>query len=80
MSNENGKSLKVRVLHSYYGCDTGCCGHVLEVGEEEESEFDFIHFDNIEEAKKWAMETLADEFPECADSVDWSTFEIIGGC
>lgn len=23
--------MKVIVYHSYYGCDTGCCGHIVEI-------------------------------------------------
>lgn len=37
--------MKIRVLHAYYGCDTGCCGHILEIdGEEDRSSFTFSHF------------------------------------
>lgn len=32
---------KVIVYHSYYGCETGCCGHTVEIGNE--SRFDFSH-------------------------------------
>lgn len=30
----NSKRLRVRVFHEGYGCDTGCCGHTIEVLEE----------------------------------------------
>jgi hypothetical protein len=33
--------MKVVVYHGYYGCDTGCCGHVVTVdGKHEKFEFD----------------------------------------
>lgn len=34
---------KVIVYHTGYGCDTGCCGHVVEVDGEEVGSFDFGH-------------------------------------
>ena len=34
---------KVVVLHMGYGCDTGCCGHVVEVDGEQVGGFDFGH-------------------------------------
>lgn len=36
--------LRVIVTHRGYGCDTGCCGHAVEVnGEELHRSFDFSH-------------------------------------
>lgn len=32
--------MRVVVYHSYYGCDTGCCGHVVAVGDKEKFYFD----------------------------------------
>lgn len=34
--------MKVIVFHSYYGCDTGCCGHVVQL-EDGREEFFFDH-------------------------------------
>jgi hypothetical protein len=34
--------MKIRVLHKDYGCETGCCGHVIEV-DGEEQDFYFTH-------------------------------------
>jgi hypothetical protein len=35
------------VVHAYYGCDTGCCGHAVEtydrLGRKLERTFDFSH-------------------------------------
>lgn len=78
--------MKVRVYHRAYGCETGCCGHVVEVkkdGGEWEGVGDF-NFDHPygEEPKKWAAElarqTLADEFGEnhCADLM-WEECEVL---
>lgn len=39
---------KIKILHSYYGCDTGCCGHIIEVdGEADHGSFTFHHFDEL---------------------------------
>jgi len=34
---------KYIVYHSYYGCDSGCCGHVVESDDEKQSRFSFVH-------------------------------------
>jgi len=42
--------MKIRVLHAYYGCDTGCCGHIIEIdGEEDSRSFTFDHFEKSEQ-------------------------------
>ena len=33
---------RVVVFHGYYGCETGCCGHYLEV-DDKEIKFEFDH-------------------------------------
>lgn len=35
--------MKVVVLHKSYGCETGCCGHVVEVDGVETGGFSFSH-------------------------------------
>lgn len=79
------KKLKIRVLHAYYGCDTGCCGHIVEVEDAETgkdltrgSTFEFSHpYD--EDFKQWAIEFAQEyikrEHPQCFDSIDWDTVE-----
>lgn len=34
--------MRVVVYHSYYGCDTGCCGHTVEL-DNGKSDFQFEH-------------------------------------
>lgn len=75
--------LKVRVYHSTYGCETGCCGHVLEIKDGKTSfqvgGFDFMHsYQGLsrEEAIELAKEEIKKHFPECLDSIDWDSFEI----
>lgn len=76
------KKILVRVLHGYYGCDTGCCGHFVELedsdGKVTESSFDFSH-PYGDDFKEWAT-NLAQEYvrkkhPDCYDSIDWDTIE-----
>lgn len=35
--------MKIVVYHAYYGCDTGCCGHTIEVEEAPHPRFRFTH-------------------------------------
>jgi hypothetical protein len=72
--------MRVRVLHSYYGCETGCCGHIVELdGKEYRGSFDFMHSDSIEDAKEYAKDYIASNHPSCVDSIDWDSFEFIEG-
>lgn len=47
--------LVVVVAHSSYGCDTGCCGHYVEINGEQVGRFHFEH-PYGEDAKTWATE------------------------
>lgn len=47
--------MKVIVYHTYYGCETGCCGHAIKVdGAEEFKTFDFDHPDARDD-REWAI-------------------------
>lgn len=81
---------RVIVYHSYYGCDTGCCGHRVELlqdGQDEgegDSRFDFTHNyggDDEDSRKAFAMKMLIDEFGEehCKD-LDWENCRIGDFC
>jgi len=71
---------KILVMHSYYGCETGCCGHVLEIDEEEVSgSFDFDHPPaDRGRWRAWAEEKIREVLGEdhVAD-LDWENCEII---
>ncbi len=67
--------MKVVVYHSTYGCDTGCCGHVVQIttdeGKFEKSKFEFTHpygKDRREFVKNLVTETFGAE--HVAD-IDW---------
>ena len=62
---------KFIVYHSSYGCDTGCCGHVVESDDGKQHRFDFSHpygDDHYEFARDLLREKFGDE--HVAD-LDW---------
>lgn len=70
-------SIKVVVLHEYYGCDTGCCGHVVRLNDEDgdEIQFDFDHPYN-EDKRMWAIKFAQQAVEEQYDKyhiadLDW---------
>lgn len=78
--------MKVIVYHTYYGCDTGCCGHAIKIdGEEVFETFDFTHPWSEKtdlELRQWAYEFARTEInkmygPEHAFDLDWENCEII---
>jgi hypothetical protein len=85
------KTYKIKVYHSNYGCDTGCCGHRVEVTKKEDEEWDnskewfiwshpYEDFSEEINLKSWAIKEarkiLKKKFPECLDSIDWNTLDI----
>ena len=72
--------MQVKVYHSGYGCESGCCGHIVEV-DDENFGFEFTHPCG-EDKKKWAIELakekIAKSSPECLASIDWDTIDFDG--
>lgn len=71
--------MRIRVYHGYYGCETGCCGHVIEI-DEGRSQFEFEHkYDDKEDIKAWAtglaQRVVRERWPECYDSIDWDSLD-----
>ena len=70
-------SIRVVVVHGAYGCDTGCCGHWVELADDtgEEIGFDFGHpwsQDRLEWARKLAQEMVTKRYgPEHVADLDW---------
>lgn len=56
-------TIKVVVYHGSYGCDTGCCGHWVEIADtgEQLGYFDFGHPDYRDNLREWAIEFAQDE-------------------
>lgn len=82
---KNAKILKIVVYHDSYGCDTGCCGHSIEVYDSSEPsdmayrDFTFNHkedYESKEEFAKKAIEKILRQYqPECLETIDWDTLE-----
>lgn len=76
-----GKPVKCYVVHRFYGCESGCEGHVVLIedarGESEETgKFHFMWPDGGQE--KWARDLAASEapgvpfsWPDCAIAPAW---------
>jgi len=70
---------RVIVYHGMYGCDTGCCGHIVEIKDGEDtikSDFNFSHpydRDPREYAKKLVKESFGED--HVAD-FDWENCQI----
>lgn len=80
--DDSKKAVRIRVYHDFYGCETGCCGHTVELTTEDDKEqrlFDFEHpcEEGVKEwAKAFAQKCVRVHFPECYESIDWGTVEI----
>ena len=82
--------MKVVVLHSYYGCDTGCCGHVVRLNDEDGEqigEFEFTAAGSKEDRKAWAIEFAREkierEYPGTHTfDLDWDNCDVrdYGSC
>jgi len=73
-------SKKIIVTHAYLGCDTGCCGHIIEIDDKQFGEFHFDHPDSSksEDIKNFIKNLVIEEMGEehCKD-IDWDGCEII---
>jgi len=67
--NETDYRPRATVYHRSYGCDTGCCGHVVEFGND--TKFVFTH-PYGQDMKDFVRELVTDTFgaEHCAD-IDW---------
>ena len=69
----------VRVLHQRYGCDSGCCGHIIEVDGVTTGSFNFGHpnDDDDEAAVQFARKFVEDELgAEHVADLDWESCEV----
>ena len=69
--------MRIVIYHSSYGCDTGCCGHILQVDGRSQGGFNFGHpYD--EDYRAWAEDWVRQEFGEehIAD-LDWDNCRVI---
>lgn len=65
---------RVIVYHSGYGCDTGCCGHIVRLDGREHFSFDHpCKEDHKEFAKRLIIEEVGEEHIK---DLDWDNCEI----
>lgn len=69
------------VYHREYGCETGCCGHVVEITGVDRK-FEFIHpyfvSDLDEDLRSWAEGLVTEKFgKEHVKDLDWANCLIL---
>lgn len=67
---------KIVVYHNSYGCDTGCCGHVIEM-DGKDYNFEFAHPYNesdLDFAKRLVAETYGEKHVK---DLDWENCDIV---
>lgn len=78
--------MRIIVYHAEYGCDTGCCGHIVKVdGRRDATHFDFSHpdasskrgEDKLKAFKEFAEQMVREHFGEDhVKDLDWSKCEV----
>jgi hypothetical protein len=69
--------MKVVVYHRNFGCDTGCCGHAIEV-DGEEREFTFDHPDDTQDPRTFARDIVEEALgTEHVADLDWDNCLIL---
>ena len=74
--------MKVIVYHSMYGCETGCCGHTVEVTDDDghvERQFEFgDYFETEGTPIEWAKELVRSEFGHAhVADLDWENCQLL---
>ena len=63
---DHGMLVKVRVVHDFYGCDSGCCGHkaIAEdaTGNECKGSLEFYHPGEGQSDRDFAAEFASEDF------------------
>ncbi len=82
--------MRIVVYHGGYGCDTGCCGHYIEVdGEDRPGSFTFDHPDWVsksepgwvkmddEQVKQWVIDYVEEQVGSGhLDDIDWEKVRV----
>lgn len=69
--------MRIVILHQSYGCDTGCCGHVIAVdGVARHGDFKFDHPEG-EDFETWARKLVELEYPGHSADLDFASCEIV---
>lgn len=72
---------KVIVYHSSYGCDTGCCGHLIELTNDDDifqsGEFYFNHPWGVDH-RAWAEDLIRNELgDDHVKDLDWDNSMVL---
>lgn len=67
--------MRIVILHRPHGCDTGCCGHALEV-DSAEVEFEFEH-PPTEDFRAWAIKMVERHYPGHGADLDFDSCLIV---
>ena len=69
--------MKIIVYHGYAGCETGCCGHVVQLGDDDRM-FEFAHQDEDKESPlEFAQRLVRDTYgAEHVADLDWANCRI----
>lgn len=65
--------MRIVVYHGYYGCDTGCCGHVIELDDQEL--WAFSHPNEGETLREFVERNIPEKHRA---TIDWSAAIIDG--
>lgn len=69
--------MRVIVLHRLYGCDTGCCGHVIVVDNKDVGDFNFDHPYN-EDPRAFAEDLVREALGEDhVSDLDWNSCVVV---
>ena len=80
--------MRVLVCHAYYGCDTGCCGHVVQIVDENGNEaggprkFEFGHASTMGEAdiREYVRDLVTKKLgAEHVADIDWEHCVVLDG-
>lgn len=67
---------KYVVLHRAYGCETGCCGHIIEVDDKQVGSFHFEHANG--DLREYAEDLVRKEFgEEHVKDLDWENSQVV---
>lgn len=69
--------MRIVVYHSGFGCETGCCGHSIEVDGKRDG-FEFAHPDMGEDYKMFAQGLVRERYGEAhVADLDWENSKVV---
>jgi hypothetical protein len=73
------EAVKIVVYHAGHGCETGCCGHVIQTEDEQKrGPFAFDHPDPGDDKLQWAKDLVTKHLgAEHVADLDWDQCMIV---